>query len=143
MDLLGSIDPFIRFNLSTSRWQAYCSKCETSVKNNCPFSAAWKEEIFVFGIEEPESLTLELWDWDRTGTEYVGTATVNMEDIIKLMQAKFGSEIFVTVPVYNNDISIMGYDKLPCCLKVSLKLINDDKKISLFSLTQLQVKCLI
>jgi hypothetical protein len=128
MDMLGTIDAFVRFNLSMSRWQAYGSSCETSVKKNCPFFATWNEN-FVFGIEEPEPILLELMDWDRTGTEIVGCATVSMEDVVKLMLSKRGSEIGLSLPVVNKEIPVMGNDNLPCCLNVIIRLIDDDRKI--------------
>jgi hypothetical protein len=130
MDVLGSIDPFIQFSLSSDSRQhltIYGPKLQTSIKKNAPYRAEWNES-FLFGIDEPVSLNLELMDWDRTGTEKVGEALASIDEVFKLMQSRMGIETTLSLPVLNDGKPVLGRDNIPCCLNAKLRIVQDERK---------------
>ncbi len=140
MDVLGSIDPFIQFYLSSDsrqRLTLYGPKLQTSVKKNAPYRAEWNE-FFLFGIDEPASFKLDLMDWDRTGTEKVGESIVSIDEVFKLMQSRMGSETTLNLPVLNDSKPVLGRDNIPCCLIAKLRILRDEKKTLLME-TQKQL----
>jgi hypothetical protein len=131
MDVLGSIDPFIQFNLSSDARQRlthYGPTLQTSIKKNAPYRADWNES-FLFGIDEPVPLKLELMDWDRTGTEKVGEAIASIDEVFKLMQSRIGSETMLNLPFLNDNKQVFGRDNVPCILNAKLRILQDEKKI--------------
>ncbi len=133
MDVLGSIDPFIQFNISSDSKQwltLYGPTLQTSIKKNAPYIAEWNES-FLFGIDEPVSVTLDLMDWDRTGTEKVGEAIASIDEVFKLMQSSMGSEASLKLPVLNDSKTVFGRDNIPCCINLKLRILQDEKKIHL------------
>ena len=127
MDIMGTIDPFVRFNLDLCHLTVCNSAIQTSVKRNALLSAVSWNETFILMMEEPEPFALDLMDWDRTVTEKVGEVNVSMEDLVHLKLAKHGSEVVLSLPVVKDSVPVHGEDKQACTLKLKLRVVEDEQ----------------